>query len=159
MREKFGLEYVTRDGCQVGAKDEHGKLLKHEWTIMTNSWHIRRLLHRRCPGGHEHGRAAEGERLRPGAYSSRMADLLVKALLKEQRGGFMEIWANDHDANPTATNGDEDDTTVRQALTNEEFSKWKELPDQERARLLREAHKLHIHCGHRPAEVLTKALR
>lgn len=83
---------------------------------------------------------------------------MVRALLQETTVCGKEIWVNDNKEDATDKSDHGSRPLDERVLTIEEARLWGETGVTNRARLRRDAHKLHVHCGHRPPEVLARAL-
>lgn len=93
------------------------------------------------------------------AHSQRMADLVVRALLQETTGAVKEIWTNDHEDDRARPPAHDQRSQEMKTLALEEARLWEELDPAGRARLQRDAHKLHVYCGQPPPVALARASR
>ena len=144
------LLYSVMDACELSVRDEtNGMLARREWTFMTNSETLDKILNLRCSHRTKHVWTKETH---ADNYSVKRCRRAVQHILKMERWNLVQNVLQQ--------------ATMTQALTaeNENSSEHDEatlstLPASERRTLELLIRKLHHNCGHPPNHVLVRMLR
>ena len=144
------LLYSDLGACQLGARDETtGMLARKEWTFMTNSEALHKILHLRCS---HHTMHVWKKETHADNYLVKLCRRAVQHILKMERWKLVQHVLQQ--------------ATMSQALTaeNENSSEHDDailsaLPASERRTLELLIRKLHHNCGHPPNHVLVRMLR